>query len=488
MRLAIERGQGQPVYLQIKRQLAESILNGALVPGTRLPSSRSLAHDLGVSRITVDAAYAELEADGLVALRQGSGTYVLPSLTLPARAGNSLTAWPPWQQTLLANQPPAAPTPTDLLRQAGHPDSIDLAVGGGDPGGFPVEEFRKVVQQVLRQQGASAALDYGDPRGLPALRATISAVLASQGIAAHPEQVLITSGSQQAIALTVQQLLRPGDSVVVEAPSYGRALDLFRQYGLRLISVPVDRDGMLVERLEQLLRGQQPKLIYTIPNFQNPTGACLSGHRRRQLLALADRHDLPVLEDDFVGDLRYDGAVQPALKALDPGGRVIHVSTFSKMLLPGLRVGFLLAEGPVYDALVRCKYLHDLASSQLLQHALQAYITVGRYQAHLRRSVHSYRQRRDAMLQAIRQWLPAEVGIDPPAGGLFLWLRLPTGVSADRLLPIACAQGVAFTPGSGCFAQPLAGESYLRLNFAAQSVADGVEGIRRLGVALRRSV
>ena len=283
----------------------------------------------------------------------------------------------------------------------------------------------------MRRDGI-AALDYGERNGYAPLRESITHILASQGLQTRPENILITAGSQQALSLVSQLLLKPGDIILVESPTYSGALDLFRALGFKVVGIPVDGQGMQVDGLEKLLQQHHPKLIYTIPNFHNPTGTCLNGPRRRQLLVLADRYNVPILEDDFVGDLRYEGRTQPALKALDPGGRVIYVSTFSKMLMPGLRVGFLVAEGPVYDCLVNFKRVNDLATSTLVQRALEAYVTVGRYQAHLRRSCQIFRRRRDAMLSAIQRYLPAGVHFDPPQGGLFIWLQLPEKLDVGK--------------------------------------------------------
>jgi GntR family transcriptional regulator / MocR family aminotransferase len=250
--------------------------------------------------------------------------------------------------------------------------------------------------------------------------------------------------------------------------------------------VPVDRHGMQVEMLEKLLQQHHPKLIYTIPTFHNPTGTCLSSQRRIQLIVLADRYNIPILEDDFVGDLRYEGRNQPALKALDPGGRVIYVSTFSKILMPGLRVGFLVAEGPIYDYLVNFKRVNDLATSTLIQRALEAYVTVGRYQSYLRRSCQIFHKRRDAMLSAIQRYLPAEVSLDPPQGGLFIWVQLPEKLSSEKLLFLAGEEGVIFAPGNGFFPDGMGGRSWLRLNFVAQGPDEIEEGIKRLGRAIKR--
>jgi GntR family transcriptional regulator/MocR family aminotransferase len=350
---------------------------------------------------------------------------------------------------------------------------------------FPVKDFHKIMQTVIRRDGI-AALEYGDPCGYAPLRRTIAHVLTSQGMLVRPENILITSGSQQGLALVTQLLLKPGDEVLVESPTYGGALDLFRALKLSIVGVPIDEHGLQIDRLEQQLQQRPIKLIYTMPTFQNPTGACLSTPRRRQLLALADRYNVPILEDDFVGDLRYEGRTQPALKALDPGGRVIYASTFSKMLMPGLRVGFLVAAGPIYDRLVNLKRASDLATSNLIQRAVEAYVTIGRYQAHLRQTCQLYRQRRDAMLASIKRHLPNEVQIDQPRGGLFVWARLPAGLSSSKLLPLACEAGVAFAPGRDFYPPDLVEDNTLRLNFAAQQPADIEEAIKRLSTALRR--
>ena len=486
MHIPLDRESPIPLYQQIKDHLRSGILSGNLAAGTRLPASRALAQNLSVNRITVESAYAELEAEGLIYSRVGSGTYVLPVgefEPLPKNANGA--SWPLWQDALHeATAKTASPSAGEMLRAAGHPHPISFASGSSDSRLFPAEEFRKVLQLVMRRDGISA-LDYGEPAGHMALRMTITHILGSQGLQIRPENVLITAGSQQALSLVTQLLLKPGDSILVESPTYSGALDLFRALGFRIVSVPIDKQGMQVESVEKLLQQYHPKLIYTIPNFHNPTGACLSSPRRHQLLVLADRYNVPILEDDFVGDLRYEGRTQPALKALDPGGRVIYVSTFSKMLMPGLRVGFLVAEGPVFDGLVHFKHASDLATSSLVQRALEAYVTVGRYQAHLRRSTQEFRRRRDAMSAAIKKYLPPGVHADIPQGGLFFWMQLPNGMPSDELLPLACEKGVDFAPGNTFFPDPACGKDWMRLNFTAQAPQDIDEGIQRLAKAIK---
>jgi GntR family transcriptional regulator/MocR family aminotransferase len=482
MRIPLDRECDVPLYQQIRNHFREGILSGSLAPDTRLPASRKLARDLGVNRITVETAYSELEADGLIYSRVGSGTYVLSPQTLPVRTKENLV-WPLWQQNInMVSTSANEELDTSHIADK-HSHLISFASGSSAPHLFPANDFRKALQNVMRRDGMDA-FDYGASNGYAPLRSTIAHVLASQGLQAQPENILITAGSQQALSLTTQILLKPGDTILVESPTYGGALDLFQALDFRVVGVPMDTQGMQVENLEKLLQQHHPKLIYTIPNFHNPTGTCLSSSRRRELLLLADRYNIPILEDDFVGDLRYDGRTQPSLKALDPGGRVIYASTFSKMLMPGLRVGFLLIEGPVYENLVKFKHVNDLATSSLIQRALEAYVTVGRYQAHLRKTCQIFRKRRDVMVAAIKKHLPMDVQFEIPQGGLFIWLRLPDNLSSEDLLPFALKEGVDFVPGKRFFPGSNQGGSWMRLNFVVQPPDEIEEGINRLSQAV----
>jgi GntR family transcriptional regulator/MocR family aminotransferase len=488
MRIPLDRQSAVPLYRQIEDFISRQILTGKLAPAMRLPSTRELARSLGVNRITVNAAYAELEAQGLLSGRQGSGSYVSAgSASFPGIVNNELnnTKLPAWQRSL--NEPggplpPPAQAPDAGLRN--DPDAFRFADGTGDGRLFPVEEFRKTLQVVLCRDGRRA-LEYDGPGGYDPLRVTIARIMTSEGIPAHPDHVLITSGAQQAISLIARLLLRPGDRVLVENPTYAIALDLFRFLGAEIIGVELDEEGLRTDRLEELMTKRRPKLIYTIPNFQNPTGVCLSRGRRQALVDLASRFDVPVLEDDYVGDLRYDGHDLPALKTLDVHGGVIYVRTFSKMLMPGLRVGFILAQGPVLRRLEACKRVTDLASSSLIQRALEAYITVGRYHAQLRRACRTYRRRRDRMLTALADRLPGGVRWQLPAGGLFVWLELPSSLSSAGVARRAAEQGVALVPSARFFIDGR-DHPFLRLNFAGLTEEKIEAGIERLGEVLRR--
>ena len=482
MRIAIDHDASLPAYRQVERAIARSIRLGTLPPGERLPSTRALAAELGVARITVVTAYAELDAAGLIETRTGSGTFVAahPPPARPTRDVHE-PVWPVWHGETPApgSGRPSPPSSSPSRRRAG---TISFT-GVGDPRRFPVRALASTVREVLALDGADA-LGYGDlGAGHRPLRETVAQLLAVQGIHATADQVMITSGSQQALAIVCETLLRPGDAVLVEDPGYDHALGLFRAMGLRPIGAPVDRHGMVVDAVDDLVRRHGIRLIATIPDFQNPTGTCLALARRRALLGIAAHHGIPLVEDDYVGDLRYEGRSLPALRGLDTGGDVIHLGTFSKLLAPGLRLGYLAVDGPVLARFVEHKRATDLSTSPLLQRAVDRYVTMGRYRTHLRRTVRLGRQRRDALVEALARHLPDATFVRP-AGGLFLWLHLGLEPDADELAEACARRGVEVADGRRFTLDPATALGRVRLNFAVLEPDEIDEGVRRLARAV----
>ncbi len=489
MRIAIDRNDPEPVYKQIQHFLEKQIYSGALPVRTRLPASRDLAASLGVSRLTVTNAYRELAALGLIYSLQGDGTYVgYPTQeTSAGQAQEAQERFPQWMQKYMT---PDWISPSrnfeKIKKDLTRPGVISFAIGGGDSTLFPLADFRKALQSVFKAEGKEA-LVYGDIAGYMPLRATAAQILSNQGIPALPGQVMITSGAQQAISLCVRMLTNPGDAVIAESPTHMEFVDLCHVLKLRLLGVPLDENGMQVEQVERLIVENQPRLVYSIPNFHNPTGTCMSAARRRQLVSLCVKHNLPLLEDDYVGDLRYRGSAQPALKALDTNGSVIYISTFSKILFPSLRVGYVTAAEPILERLTDQKYVHDVASSSLVQRALQAYMTVGRYQACLQRARRTFGRRRDCMLAELERCMPPGTRWTQPQGGTFIWLRLPGDLSSDELLPLAAHAGVIYAPGSLFFPEGHE-HTYLRLNFSTHPPEIIRQGIQRLGEVIHKAV
>ena len=378
----------------------------------------------------------------------------------------------------------------ELLKLTQRPEVISFAGGLPSPDTFPVERFQQAAEKVLREHSAQA-LQYGATEGYLPLREMIARHAARYGIQVTPDHILITNGSQQALDLLGKLFLDPGDHVLVEKPTYLGALQAWNAYQPRYLSVPLDDEGMQIPALEQALKAK-PKFIYALPNFHNPAGVTLSLERRGQLVALAEEHGIPIVEDDPYGQLRYEGEHLPSLVTLDAGrhaggqgyaGNVIYLSTFSKTLAPGLRLGWVVAPVNVIQQLTRAKQGADLHTSTFVQ--LVAYETArgGFLDEHVRQIRQLYKQRRDAMLAALERHFPKGVRWTHPAGGLFLWVTLPEGTDTAELLQVAIKEDVAFVPGYAFFADG-SGKNTMRLNFSYSPPQIIEEGIRRLGRAL----
>jgi 2-aminoadipate transaminase len=384
----------------------------------------------------------------------------------------------------------------ELLKLTQDPEVISFA--GGLPASdlFPIERFQAACQKVL-EKDAALALQYGETEGYKPLREMIARHTSRYGIKAQTENVLITSGSQQALDLIGKLLINQGDRILVEAPTYLGALQAFNLYGAEYVSVPCDEDGLRVDPLEASLRSG-PKFLYVLPNFQNPGGTTLSEERRRALVLLANRYGIPIVEDDPYGQLRYEGQHLPPLVVLDREnvprdngytlGNVIYLSTFSKTLAPGLRLGWVVAPPEVIGKLVQLKQGADLHTSTFAQIIAYEVARDNFLDEHVKRLRVVYRERRDVMLQALAQYFPPEVTWTRPKGGLFLWVTLPEGIDANELFQEALKRKVAFVPGDSFFApdvQQEEGSRHLRMNFSYAQPEEIREGIRRLSVAAK---
>jgi DNA-binding transcriptional MocR family regulator len=493
MMLRLDRDNRIPLYLQIRNQLREMILDGTLSEGSRLPPERKMAAALGVNRSTVVNAYRELTADGLVEARVGRGTTVCrPPLLPTTQPPNHLTTQPPNHLTphpLIWNEyfvprPEGGRDPVlrDLMALLTRADTISFAAGIPAPELYPLDDFRQAMAHVLNTAGQTL-LQPCPIEGYYPLRQTIARRMASRGATVRAENILIVTGSQQGLDLIARAFLKAGDEVVVEAPSYLGALQIFSAAGTRLLGVPLDEEGMRLDILENILIRYRPKLIYTLPTFQNPSGCTMVPRRRLRLLELARRHRVPIVEDDPYGELYYTGQPPFPLLTLDQGGYVIYLSTFSKILFPGLRLGWVAAPRPVVERLSQIKQLADLHCSTLIQGAVYEFCQRGALDKHLDRVRDLYRQRRDAMLAALTKHGPAGLEWDEPQGGFNLWCRLPPGLKARQLMAEAARQSVALVPGE-VFYPDGGGQEEMRLNFSCPPVALIEEGVQRLGVAI----
>ncbi len=480
MLVQLDKSSPIPLYLQISQQIRELILSGALPEGSRLPPQRELAAQLGVNRTTVINAYQELAADGLVDATIGRGTVVRTT----ARPPTSVPPSPlPWAEVFsLRMQATLDPLIRDMMALCARQDVISFAAGVPAPDLYPLDQFRAVMDEVLKRDGRTL-LQHCPTEGHFPLRQWLAERMAERGAQVSARNVLVLSGSQQGLDLVARLLLEPGDAVIAESPSYLGVLQVFQAVGVRLLTVPLDEQGMRIDLLEQILARRRPKLIYTLPTFQNPTGVTLSLERRHQLLALAQRYQVPILEDDPYGELRYEGRPVPTLKSLDRYGHVLYLSTFSKMLFPGLRLGWLAAPEPVIERLVLLKQLTDLHSNTLGQWALAEFCRRGLLDAHLSRLRKIYARRRDAMCDALHRYCPPGLTWNHPEGGFYLWCRLPQKLRARELLAEAARRQVAFIVGDA-FHVDGGGQEWMRLNFTYHTEETIIEGVKRLGQAM----
>ena len=375
----------------------------------------------------------------------------------------------------------------ELLKLTKRPGMISFAGGNPDPAIFPVEQFSE-ASGILAQRGREV-LQYGPTEGFEPLKDFLAQWMAPRmGRVTAPEEMLITSGSQQGMDLLAAVLLNPGDSVLVEDPTYPGALHTLRNRGARFVTVPCDAEGMRVDLLPEILdrakaEGHRVKFLYSIVNFQNPSGATLSAPRRRALLDLARDRDLVLFEDDPYGHLRYDGASDPTIFSQDTEGRVVYACSFSKILAPGSRVAWMVGDPELIRRMVMVKQGNDLCTSVVAQALVYEYCHLGHLDGFLPKILKHYSVKRDGMAEAFRKHLPAEAEYHVPAGGFFFWMRLP-GVDTKELFLKAVDRGVAFVTGPSFFANG-GGEDCLRLCFSFAQPEELEEGAVRLAEAIR---
>jgi 2-aminoadipate transaminase len=379
----------------------------------------------------------------------------------------------------------------DLMAVTARPEVISLAGGLPDTSTFPPDTFAAVAQRIAAESCAKA-LQYGPTEGLDETRACIAEVMAAEGMRVDHEDLIVTTGGQQVIDLVTKTLIDPGDVVIAEAPTYPGAVPVFSSYEADVVQVDVDSDGMRIDLLEETLDGlerdgRRPKFIYTVPSFQNPAGVTMSQARRRRLVELARERELLVLEDNPYGLLRYEGDAPTPLLSLDGGVYVMYLGTFSKILSPGIRLGWVVAPPPVLEKINLGKQAADLCTSTLSQLMVQAYFEESRWRDYVESLTEIYRARRDTMLDALAEHFPRQAEWTRPAGGLFIWVMLPDFIDTTDLLARALRDNVAFVPGEAAFLDGR-GRNAMRLNFSGSNEDAIREGIRRIGEVVTEQV
>ncbi len=379
----------------------------------------------------------------------------------------------------------------DLMAITARPEVISLAGGLPDTSTFPPQSFAAQMTRIA-QESAAEALQYGPTEGFEETKDCILEVMGGEGMLPDPDDVIVTTGGQQAIDLVCKTIIDPGDVIICEAPTYPGALSVFSSYQADVVQVECDEDGMQVEVLERLLgelrgEGRRPKFIYSVPSFQNPSGVTMSLERRQRLVELARAEELLVVEDNPYGLLRYGGEPMPPLYQLDGGDFVIYIGTFSKILSPGIRLGWAVAPPPVMEKIVLGKQAADLCTSTLTQYFVREYFAERRWQHYIDDLVEIYRGRRDTMVEALRTYFPAEATWTEPEGGLFIWATLPEYIDTGDLLAKALRADVAFVPGGAAYVDGR-GRHSMRLNFSGVDSETIREGVRRIGEVIGEQV
>jgi 2-aminoadipate transaminase len=455
-----------PLYRQLCAEIRILIDSGQLAKGSRLPATRELAGQLGLNRTTVSAAYELLEEEGLITGHVGRGSFV-------AGSPEAVEQRVPWREILqpAAAISPAAPTSTPVAGFSSSRPSELL---------FPLEEFRATCQEVIASEDAQTILQLGSPSGYPPLRRYLLEFSRTEGVARETDDILITSGIQQAFDLLQRTLVHKGETVLIEDPVYLGLRNVFERGGARIIGVPVGANGIDLDALENIIRRERPRLLVVTSNFQNPTGATLPLAARRTLLAMAQAAGVIVIENDIYGALAYEGESIPTVKRLDDSGDTVLLRSFSKLAFPGLRVGWVIGPRLLIDKLTEAKLWSDLHTDQLSQAVLLRFAESGRLAAHRQRMLEAGRERLHAALSACEKYLPQEAKYSRPRGGMSLWVRLPEPLDAGELLPRAEREGVTYLPGK-YFAVTHPATNSLRISFAGMAPDQIRSGIAILG-------
>lgn len=375
-----------------------------------------------------------------------------------------------------------------ILKAAADPRIISFAGGLPAPELFPVEGMKEATDKVYAEHGQQA-LQYGAAKGVTELRELIlKRVKEKENVDAKLENVMVTTGSEQAIDLVGKAFVNPGDTVLVEEPTYLCALDVFRSYGANFVSVPMDDDGMKMDALEEALKAHpETALVYTVPNFQNPTGRTMPAERRKKFAELAAKYDVPVLEDNPYGDIRFAGEHVPSVKSFDHAGKVFYMSTFSKILAPGFRLGWLVADAKVIEKLTVLKQSADLHTDNLVQYVVTEFFKENDVDAHVKEISDLYGKRKQLMIDGIKKYFPKDVKYTDPEGGMFLWVEVPGVTDTVELFKQCLEHNVAFVPGDPFFAgKPQPGT--FRLNYSNMQEDQIEVGLKRLGEALSQAL
>ncbi|UOQ84629.1 PLP-dependent aminotransferase family protein [Gracilibacillus salinarum] len=469
MHIEIQRNADISLTKQIYHSIRDHIRSDLLEEELQLPSVRELSKQLGVSLVTVVKAYQKLEQEGFITSVQGKGTFIRKRKMEETERKERTSSYD-WQLSVQDYLPRS-----QFARFHQVPERIHLSSSMIDPGLLPNRYLEQEIHRML-SENQKVLSQYGVIQGDKALRQAMVEYLQKMDLPISPDNILVTSGSQQGIDLIARTFVGPGDVVVMEAPTYPGAIDVFRGRGATILTVPVDSDGMRVDLLQNLCDKYKPKIIYTVPTFHNPTGAIMPIKRRRQILEIAKSTQCLVIEDDPCSEIYFERKPPAPMKSLDKEGHVIYLKGLSKVLAPGCRIGILAASGSIFKRLLAAKANADLGSPLLTQKAITPFITSKRMIDHLKKLRTALRIRRDLVLEILSQHAPEGVTWFIPKGGLNVWITLPSWINTDHLLLEAKKEQITFLPGSACY--PTEQENHhLRISFSYMNEQQLEQGV-----------
>lgn len=475
--IQLDKDGKTPLYLQLSGRIKDMVANGTLPTDLKLPSVRKLSELLAVNQVTVVSAYKQLEREGYAYSRQGSGTYVSNVLhTVSTDSENPILdeLYQSDDLSVICN---------DRIKIS--ENTIDFASATPTSDLFPVEDFKLVLNEVLDRDKGSA-FGYQESQGFHPLRESIAGILSRHGIDCNAENLQIISGAQQGIDILSKALLNPGDYVITESPTYTGAIAVFKSRGAEIADVILEQDGPNLKALEYALQKYKPKLIYTIPSFQNPTGYSYSNYKRAEVIRLAEKYNVYIIEDDYVSDLDFEDHGFSPLKALDSKNRVIYIKSFSKIFMPGLRLGYMIAPQNMKQQTLEAKHTTDISTSGLIQRAFDLYIRKGYWNKHFNFMYCIYKERYMETIRALDAYLPDGVTCTKPGGGLNIWLNLPYAFPVNSLLTHASSNDMVFAPGRIFFsANSPQSVNNIRLSFAAVHTEQINTGIKKLSQLMK---
>jgi len=471
----LDKNLKSPLYVQLYKKLKEMIENGLLLPDTRLPSVRNLAETLRINQVTVVSAFRRLEAEGLIYAKPGSGTYV---------ADISLVFMGNKHELSISIQDELYRQDNSTFFGSGKvnisENTIDFASATPTPDLFPVDNFKIVLNEVLERDKGNA-FSYQESEGYFPLRESITGLLQKSGLICGINNIQIISGAQQGIDIIAKALLRQGDCIITESPTYTGAAAVFKSKDAQIADVQIEDGGPALNILEYTIKKCRPRFLYTIPSFQNPTGYSYSNDKRHELLILAQKYDFYIIEDDYVSDLDFEARQYIHLKTLDKYDRVILIKSFSKIFMPGLRLGFMIVPSGLSSSILAAKHTTDISTSGLIQRAFDLYIRKGFWDRHFRFMYDTYKERYGKITDALDKFAPNGCSYTKPGGGLNIWLGLPYGFPVNTLLNLAAANDIAFTPGRIFYSgNPSLTLNNIRLSFAAVHTDKIEAGIEKL--------